>query len=500
MHQSRSIRMSGNPLRALIASAPVLFGVGAAVASDADLVPPPPHAEYRLTGSAVWAYQPPVPPGSRGIPATTVWAGAPLESSSTRLSGVVHAWALNPSQSQWVYRGRIVGSTPQIGDRFGTAMAGFGSRLLVGAPGRRTTTGSFREWRGAAEVLNFPEPIDSPAIALRTPLLPPIAPPLPGDEYGAAVAMSGYGEGVFAFVGAPGAEVPSGAAASLPDAGTIHVFLKFQDKGWQWTQSLTLSAGQPRDRLGDVLAASESGLFAYVRRPGGAVAFFPRLGVEFMPPTILVAPPVGQPVSGFGEAIAADGRFIVVGAPGTPDAGGSPGYAFVFDAEPPYALRSVISSPFPSACSGFGASIALDQGTLVIGSEHGSEFLSDGMVAAYSLDPQVGTAVLRATFSGPASSGFGAAVATRGGALVACGMPSAGPAGMVGGVRVLSLPQGATADADLDGDGMVDAVDLGILLAAWGSDGSDSGADLDGDGVVGGPDLGRLLARWLALP
>jgi hypothetical protein len=48
--------------------------------------------------------------------------------------------------------------------------------------------------------------------------------------------------------------------------------------------------------------------------------------------------------------------------------------------------------------------------------------------------------------------------------------------------------------ADLNGDGVVNGADLGILLAAWGSTGG--AADLDGDGVVGGADLGVLLALW----
>lgn len=47
---------------------------------------------------------------------------------------------------------------------------------------------------------------------------------------------------------------------------------------------------------------------------------------------------------------------------------------------------------------------------------------------------------------------------------------------------------------DLDGDGVVDGADLGLLLGAWGSE--DSSADLDGDGLVGGADLGILLGNW----
>ena len=46
--------------------------------------------------------------------------------------------------------------------------------------------------------------------------------------------------------------------------------------------------------------------------------------------------------------------------------------------------------------------------------------------------------------------------------------------------------------ADLDGDGLVDGVDLGILLANW----QQAGGDIDGDGNTDGVDIGFLLAQW----
>ncbi len=48
--------------------------------------------------------------------------------------------------------------------------------------------------------------------------------------------------------------------------------------------------------------------------------------------------------------------------------------------------------------------------------------------------------------------------------------------------------------ADFNGDGVVDAIDLGILFVHWGA--TNSPADLDGDGVVGSGDLGILLGQW----
>ncbi len=47
---------------------------------------------------------------------------------------------------------------------------------------------------------------------------------------------------------------------------------------------------------------------------------------------------------------------------------------------------------------------------------------------------------------------------------------------------------------DLDGDGLVNGADLGILLSEWGQ--VESSSDLDRNGVVDGADLGMLLAQW----
>jgi formylglycine-generating enzyme required for sulfatase activity len=46
---------------------------------------------------------------------------------------------------------------------------------------------------------------------------------------------------------------------------------------------------------------------------------------------------------------------------------------------------------------------------------------------------------------------------------------------------------------DLNGDRIVNGLDLGILLGQWGQVGS---GDLDGNGFVSGPDLGLLLGGW----
>jgi hypothetical protein len=54
----------------------------------------------------------------------------------------------------------------------------------------------------------------------------------------------------------------------------------------------------------------------------------------------------------------------------------------------------------------------------------------------------------------------------------------------------------APCPADLDGDGRVDGVDLGILLSAWGPAASGTRADIDGNGLVDGADLAAVLNAW----
>lgn len=63
--------------------------------------------------------------------------------------------------------------------------------------------------------------------------------------------------------------------------------------------------------------------------------------------------------------------------------------------------------------------------------------------------------------------------------------------GLPGGDMVVHFTVGPA--GDLDGNGVVDQSDLGILLSFWGTGG---GGDLDGDGETGQSDLGILLANY----
>ncbi|MCH2162122.1 MAG: hypothetical protein MK085_09645 [Phycisphaerales bacterium] len=54
----------------------------------------------------------------------------------------------------------------------------------------------------------------------------------------------------------------------------------------------------------------------------------------------------------------------------------------------------------------------------------------------------------------------------------------------------------SSSPADLNGDGVVDSIDLGLFLASWGTCAAPCPADFDGNGVVNGFDLGTLISAW----
>ncbi|MFO0872548.1 MAG: hypothetical protein U0575_01065 [Phycisphaerales bacterium] len=70
--------------------------------------------------------------------------------------------------------------------------------------------------------------------------------------------------------------------------------------------------------------------------------------------------------------------------------------------------------------------------------------------------------------------------------------PTGGDWGPVFMADNMSVTPAPPPTADLNGDGVVNGADLGLLLGAWGT----AGADLNGDGVTDGGDLGSLLAVW----
>jgi hypothetical protein len=441
-----------------------------------------------LTGSSVAIIQSGNAPDMNMTIDAALWAGAPFADANGRATGTVRAWLFSALLLQWFDAGQFSSATPQPGAMFGSAIAAAGNRVVVGSPRwRRATTGNaqHRECAGIAELFTIASPFTAPATVTSTPLAPPAPGPASGDLFGAAVAAHSGTDLFVAAVGAPGSD-PGGTR----DAGAVHAFRQAGSAAIVHSQALTLPDAQASDRLGGAVAASDVLVLAGIDRDGGRIASFRFNGTSYGAP-VLVGPPAGS--SGFGRAIALDGGLVAVGAPGP--YGGDPavGTVVILSASQPHAVRSVIPSPFPDECAGFGSTVAFRNGTLVVGTAQGTEFLADGLVAVYRVNAGYGAATLQSIESGPEGSSFGSAVAT-GGLHSAIGAPSAG-ASLAGAVFTRSqVPAPRT--PDLNGDGVVSGLDLGMLLGMFRVMSSDSPADLNYDNSVDGADLALLLGAW----
>jgi hypothetical protein len=62
-------------------------------------------------------------------------------------------------------------------------------------------------------------------------------------------------------------------------------------------------------------------------------------------------------------------------------------------------------------------------------------------------------------------------------------------------VRIIGVVPNRDVPGDLNGDGIVNGADMGLLLVSWGPC-SGCAADFNGDGIVDGADMGLLLTYW----
>ena len=64
-------------------------------------------------------------------------------------------------------------------------------------------------------------------------------------------------------------------------------------------------------------------------------------------------------------------------------------------------------------------------------------------------------------------------------------------------VALTARPAMAQCPEDITGNGLVNGADLGLVLAAWGSDGTDEpGSDINADGLVNGADLAFVIGAF----
>jgi hypothetical protein len=280
----------------------------------------------------------------------------------------------------------------------------------------------------------------------------------PGDEFGAAVALSD----IFAVIGAPGAEVDG-----YSGAGAAYVFMALPDGSW--VQRARLVSGSPSTgaHFGAAVAASAEVSFA-IGSPGAgrATVFEPdnpgftwRISAELTAPDLT---PDEAVAAGFGAAaditVDFDIDFVAVGAPGADGSGAVYAYrragsTWNFD-------NKLVDSP-RAAAGRFGQAVSIQSTSFLIGAPGARR------VVGVLVDPDSGKYTpLGVDLAGP---DFGLAVGI-GGARVIAGDPAH---------RV----------AYMYGRGVDGGVLTGTLAPAAGAPGDDFGAsvDMNAAAVVGAP-------------
>src|SRR6059058_4898486 len=287
----------------------------------------------------------------------------------------------------------LLDPTPADDDFFGSAVTFAGGQLLVGARFDDTAADD----AGAAYLL---DPVTGALVAT---LEAPSA--AASDQLGSAVAALG-GD---LFIGAPHFN-DSGAA----HAGTVFVF-----RGG--TVSV-LSKPTPTfdDLFGFALAAAGNTVivgapFDGSGAPGAGAAYLFDAATGVLAHTL--PNPTPQDYDLFGNAVAAAGGIVVVGAPFDDTTKPNAGSAYVFDAATG-ALRHTLQAPHPREGDLFGSAVAASDSTIVVGAPF-DDTVAANAGAVHLFDAATGA--LLHTLLNPASdvdSRFGSAVAIAGGAVL----------------------------------------------------------------------------------
>src|SRR5438093_3852823 len=287
----------------------------------------------------------------------------------------------------------LLDPTPAENDFFGSAVTLAGGNLLVGARFDDTAASD----AGAAYLL------DAATGALLTTLLEPA--PAASDQFGAAVAAVGSD----LLVGAP--HFNSGAA----HAGAVFVF---QSGGG--VRTLTKPTPAFDDLFGFALAAAGDTVvvgapFDGSGAPGAGAAYLFDARTGALVQTLANPTPADYDL--FGDAVAAAGGIVVVGAPFDDTTKPNAGSAYVFDAATG-ALRHTLQAPHPREGDLFGSAVAASDTTIVVGAPF-DDTVAANAGAVHLFDAATGA--LLHTLLNPASdvdSRFGSAVAIAGGTVL----------------------------------------------------------------------------------
>ena len=234
-----------------------------------------------------------------------------------------------------------------------------------------------------------------------------------GNAFGASIDVAGNTL-VIGAPGADGAETGAGAAYILPVA-------RISGAATTTSIKLTASDGGSGDEFG--ASVGVDGNSVIVGAPGGDGAAYvfsrPTGGWTSTSTATKLSAPAGAGQGGFGTSVAVDGDYVVVGAPSVQGSGGKLGAVYVFKLSD-LSDSVELTSPDGIMAERFGAAVAIDGDSIIVGAPGGSG-VAAGSGAAYRFtiddDGIKFASKLMADRFNP-GAGFGAAVATHDGKTV----------------------------------------------------------------------------------
>ena len=440
------------------------------------------------------------------IDGSRMLVGARGSDSVALNGGVIYTYAR--STSGWTQSSKIIFPTAAIDDQIGTSLAMSGTVGIAGAPNRGLS--------GAAFPLRFDGGAWFPTAELTDSTAGTNA------NFGASVAASSSR----IVVGAPNSSEGVGAGA-----GRVRIF---DLSGVQWIVGQLLRAPymDPNDQFGFAIAID--GEWIAISAPGdddrainsGAVYVYRYVAGSFALAHKLFAP-TSIAEDSFGQSVAFKNGLLVVGASRRDDAGQGAGAAYVFQVPvngDAVTLVRTLLPPVGSVDAEFGFAVGTDGVSIVVGAP-GFEvagslrggawiyFNPSSQSSAVMARSPVGMQLLGTRVAITSSDVFASAPATNNGTTPSAGLISildrtrdcntnSVPDSIdIGAGTVLDLNGDGTPDqcqclVDLNGDRVVNGIELAILLANWGTVPAGSTGDLNGDGFVNGVDLATVLGAW----
>ncbi len=391
---------------------------------------------------------------------TVALIGADSDDDAGNNSGSAYLFE-DDGMGNWSQLTKLVAGDAAMGDRFGTAVALSGNTALVGAFGDDGFAGSAYLFQDSGTWSQIEKLMASDAVS--------------GDQFGFSAAL----EGNAALVGAP-----LGDKGALADVGAAYLFQDDGSGNWQETKLTASDAVSTElDQFGSSVALAGNLALVGAWRDGdagsdaGAAYLFEKDGLGTWNQIAKLMAGDAQPDDFFGFSVAISGNTALIGAPlGNTGAGAA--YLFQDDGSGNWNQIAKLTAADATAFSldQFGASVALENGTALVGAFSDSD---DGLFSgsAYLFqDDGIGnwSQVEKLTADDAAANDlFGEAVALDGNTTLVGAIGSSGK----GGAYVFTQ----FSAADFNEDGNVDGLDLASWETGYGTAAGASRMDGDAD-------------------